>query len=1185
MIASQKFTKYLESVNTLTSEAHKVASLARLKHLDPEDFVEVKLAKNMAERVVGLISAIAPQIANSKAVDRLIELEKQYGILDWRVALKIAEEIAKEEICGFETKEKAIEVGIKTGFAYVTVGVVSSPLEGLVNIEIKNRLDGKGKYFCLNYSGPIRNAGGTAASVSVIIADYVRKKLGFLEYDPTPDEIKRCYIELQDYQNRVTNLQYNPSEDEVNYMVSHLPVEISGDPSENIDVSNYKDLPRVPTNKIRSGYCLIHSSCIPLKAPKLWKQLSKWGKDFEMEHWNFLDEFLHIQKKAKALSASGKTELSLKPKEKITPDYTFIKDMVAGRPVLGHPLQKGAFRLRYGRSRTSGLAAKAIHPATMAVLDDFIAIGTTLKIERPGKGAGITPCNIIEGPIVKLDDGSVLLLNSFANALEIRPKITEILFLGDLLVNHGDFITYAHSLVPAGYCEEWYVLELEKSIVNTFGNLDVVKLSELVDIKENVLESLLKNPFETKLTAKEAIILSQKLNLPLHPFYTFHWADIPKSSIIELLYYLKTGKQDISTQKLVLPISEAKRILELLGIPHSVVFKEHVVIEADYAIALLSQLGLKNLLDLDDIIGKVLTLPEYEKIEHGLDVVKQISLTKLRDKSGTYIGARMSRPEKAKMRKLTGSPQGLFPIGEEGGRLRCLQSALEAKKVTGDFQIFHCNLCNKNTIYRICETCGTQTKQLYYCKVCGIIEQKVCPKHEKTQTYQNREIDINYYFKDALSKLKMNLYPDLIKFVRGTSNEEHFSENIMKGILRAKYDIFVNRDGTIRYDASDMGFTHFKPKEVGTPVSKLKELGYSHDIYGKELVSNDQILELFCQDILLPCCPDSPEEPADEVFFRVSKFIDDLLTHMYGLDPFYNLKNKKDLVGHFVICLAPHTSAGMVGRIIGFSKTQGLFAHPLMHQATRRDCDGDEGGMILLLDAFLNFSRKFLPSSRGAVMDAPLVLTSILTPSEVDEQIFDMDIVSKYPLELYEAALDYKMPWDVPLRKIKDVLNTEAQYEGMGFTHDTSDFNEGVSCSAYKTLPTMEDKLEKQMKLAEKIRAVNASDVAYLVIDKHFLRDTKGNLRKFSMQSFRCSNCNTIYRRPPLVGKCTSCGGKLIFTISEGSVIKYLDKSISLAEKYGVPKYMKQSLFLLKERVESVFGKEKEKQEGLSKWF
>ena len=48
----------------------------------------------------------------------------------------------------------------------------------------------------------------------------------------------------------------------------------------------------------------------------------------------------------------------------------------------------------------------------------------------------------------------------------------------------------------------------------------------------------------------------------------------------------------------------------------------------------------------------------------------------------------------------------------------------------------------------------------------------------------------------------MRTYPDLIKGVRGTSNKSHIPEHLAKGILRAKHNVHVNKDGTIRYDAS-----------------------------------------------------------------------------------------------------------------------------------------------------------------------------------------------------------------------------------------------------------------------------------------------------------------------------------------------------------------------------------------------
>ncbi|MBW2977972.1 DNA polymerase II large subunit [Candidatus Woesearchaeota archaeon] len=1172
--------QYFEKIEKQVEQANQVAKKARQKGYDPETEPGIPIARNMAERVIGLISAVAPQVKNTKIPQRIQELEKKYGVLDWRISLIIAEEIANEKFCKFKDKKQAIEIGIRVGFAYHTLGTVASPLEGLTEIKIEKRNDGK-DYFSLQYSGPIRSAGGTGASVSVLIADYVRRKMGFDVYDPTEEEINRITTELYDYHERVTNLQYLPSKEEIRFLVKHLPVQIAGDPSEKIEVSQYKDLKRIPTNYIRNGPCLVIGECLAQKAPKLWKQLSKWGKDFNLEHWSFLEEFLKIQKKKKAAGEEKEEE-----KPKITPDYTYIKDLVAGRPILTHPLRTGGFRLRYGRARTSGYSAGAIHPATMFILNKYIAIGTQLKVERPGKATVVSSCDSIEGPIIKLIDGSVIKIDTIQKAKEHVENIQEILFLGDILFNYGDFLNRAHPLVPPGYCQEWWIQEFEKATVNLFGNLDIDKLSEFTEIPSADINTLLKNPLKSKITAEAAILFSKKLKIPLHPDYTYHWKTISYEQFQKLISCLDKAnikRQDSKLLKIIMPLEEeSKRILEQIGIPHIVVANEYAVIEKQDA-----QILAENLSINDNNLEKIKSMLPSFKDKNPLEIINQTSAIKLKDKSGIFIGARMGRPEKAKQRKLTGSPHVLFPVGTEGGRLRSFQEALEVGKINADFAVYYCEHCKKETILAICPACDKKTKRKYRCGVCGLIDKKECPKHGKADLYTNKDINIKEYFSQFLKKLKTRTYPDLIKGVRGTSNKEHIPEHLIKGILRAKHSIYVNKDGTTRFDMTQMPLTHFKPKEIDTSIEKLKQLGYTKDIRNKSLENPDQVLELKPQDIILPVCAESPDEGADKVMFRVAQFIDDLLVNLYGLEPFYNLKTPKDLIGHLALALAPHTSAAITTRIIGFSQTQGFLAHPMIHAATRRDCDGDEASIFLLLDGLINFSKKYLPAHRGSTQDAPFVMTTSVKPSEVDDMIFDLDTPWKYPLEFYQACLEYKKPWEVDLPTYQSRVNTEKQYSGLGFTHDTANFNNGVRCSLYKTLPSMEEKLKGQMDLAEKIRAVDTSDVARLVIERHFLRDIKGNLRKFSMQEFRCVKCNAKYRRPPLVGKCIApgCTGRIIFTISEGSVIKYLEPSMSIANKYDVPPYLKQSLELIQRRIEAVFGKDKEKQEGLGKWF
>lgn len=1156
--------------------AYDIANKARAKGYDPEETVNIPLAKDMAERVEGLVSVAVPQITNCGITKRIKELEAVYGKLDWRVALAISLETTQQKFCKFETEKEAIETGIRIGLAYLTLGIVASPLEGFVGIKFRKRMDGK-EYFSLMYSGPIRSAGGTAGAVSVIIADHIRKSMGYDVYDPTEKEIRRAATELYDYHERVTNLQYLPSEKEIRFLVSNLPVQIDGDASEEIEVSNYKDLERIETNRIRGGHCLVIGECIAQKAVKVWSQIKKWDREFNLEHWGFLQEFVHLQKELKEKCVQ----------KEIGPRYTYIQDLVAGRPVLSHPLTFGGLRLRYGRCRTSGYSASAINPATMVVLNKYIAIGTQLKVERPGKATAISVCDSIEGPIVKLKDKSVVRVDSEQKAKQVFNSIDEILFLGDILINYGDFFNRAHTLAPAGYCEEWWSLEVEKAMVNLFGSLDYYKLSQLTSLEQECLERLIKNYLFEKPDARIAATLSKTLGVPLHPYYTYHWRGISKEDFLEMLKWFAQAKIEFegnNADKIILPKNEyGKRLLELIGVPHIFINNEYTVIEKEDA----------------EILRVVLKIDEkdfYEKFKNSksediIEIINSNSSVNLRDKSGIFIGARMGRPEKAKVRKLDGDPHTLFPIGKEGGKLRSFQSAMQTGYIEAEFPIYLCGKCNKETILGVCERCNTKTKKAGYCNVCGLVEGGKC-RHGELAKYKAQRLDINYYFKNMLEKINMKQYPDLIKGVRGTSSKNHVPENFVKGILRAKYDVPVNKDGTTRYDMTQLPITHFSPKEIGTSFEELKQMGYDKDINGAELASQEQILELYPQDVILPKCEDAPEAGADKILYNVGIFIDELLVSLYNLKKFYNFNSEKDLIGQLVVALAPHTSAGIVGRIIGFSKTQAFYAHPLLHAATRRDCDGDEASVTLLMDALLNFSRQFLPDSRGSTQDAPLVLTSTLNPTEVDDMVFDMDVVQRYPLEFYEATQNYELPWSIKIDRFanlsnnfQNLLNSENCYNGIGYTHPVSSINNGIKCSSYKTIPSMEDKLKGQMELADKIRAVDAEDVARLVIEKHLLRDIKGNLRKFSTQQFRCSKCTEKYRRPPLTGKCLACGGRLIFTVSEGAIIKYLEPAISLSNKYNLPPYLKQVLELTKNRVEGVFGKEKDKQEGLGRWF
>jgi DNA polymerase II large subunit len=419
--------------------------------------------------------------------------------------------------------------------------------------------------------------------------------------------------------------------------------------------------------------------------------------------------------------------------------------------------------------------------------------------------------------------------------------------------------------------------------------------------------------------------------------------------------------------------------------------------------------------------------------------------------------------------------------------------------------------------------------------------------------------------------------PDRVKAVKGLTNETKTPEILEKGILRARHDLSIFKDGTIRFDATNAPLTHFKPSEIGISIEKLKQIGYTTDCTGTPLTDLEQICELKIQDVVIP-------RNCGAYFVKVAAFLDELLGKVYEAPPFYTVKELEDLVGHLIIGLAPHTSVGILGRIVGFTPLNVCYAHPVWHSAKRRDCDGDEDALMLALDTLLNFSRVYLPAQIGGIMDAPLFVMPVVNPSEVQRQAHDVDVASSYPLEFYEKTLE-KVSSRSAANLIDLVgrrLNSEAQYQGFHYTIPVSNVNLGNHESMYKKLGKMLDKLDSQLELAEKIEAVDAKVVARKVLSTHFMRDIAGNLRAFSTQGFRCKSCNRRFRRLPLKGKCPECGGALSLTVYRGGIEKYLEAAQHLIKKYGLAQYYAQRLVLVKDEIDSLFEGKKPRQISLT---
>ncbi|MDD1673064.1 MAG: DNA polymerase II large subunit, partial [Methanomicrobiales archaeon] len=962
-----------------------------------------------------------------------------------------------------------------------------------------------------------------------------------------------------------------------------------------------------------------------------------------------------------------------------------------------------------GRSRNTGLAAAGLNPATMYILGKFLAVGTQMKIERPGKAAGIAPVDTIEGPTVRLKNGDVLRIDTEDEAIRYAEDIEAILDVGEILISFGEFLENNHLLVPAGYCEEWWLRE--------GGPRDPADELEAIEFALD--------------------------GAYLHPSCTFLWEDLTRDQIIALAEFIRERGSFIQGE-LILPLDLAiKSLLEELLVPHRV-REGNLCIPPGYT--LLACLGLTT-------VGE--RRSSWENLPESSDpllIISHLSGFRLRPRGGTRIGGRMGRPGKSKPREMSPPPHCLFPLGNAGGSRRSFQEAqthtVAANTANGLIEIEiserRCRECATITYHNTC-TCGGQTAPVFRCPRCKQeISGDHCPRcHAPAICSQKITLNIKAEYAVALDRLEIrDSSISLVKGVKLLMSRERCAEPIEKGILRSKNGLFVFKDGTIRYDMIDLPLTHFRPQEIDTPVETLHALGYRNDILGIPLTKPEQVLELRPQDILI-------SEKCAEYLVKVAAFIDEMLERFYGLPPFYEVKKKEDLIGHLLVGLAPHTSAGVLARLIGFTRANVGYAHPFFHAAKRRNCfqgdtrievhdgiswrkqtikqfvlenfninapgldrvgtyysnplktfyirsidtagairmrritsvsvhkspeawirfetdhgksiivtpehamliwdlnylkkivamevkkgdsipvfsgptplteriasrdilpatelivycltvehdhtmeansiftgqcDGDEDCVMLLMDCLINFSRSYLPETRGGTMDAPLVITSRIDPLEIDKESHNLDVGSTYPIELYLKALTFTHPKEIEkaIDRVEHRLGTAAQLEGFLYTHDTSDISAGPLESTYQEMETMAEKLEEMLRIAKMIRAVDADDVAERVLNTHFIPDLMGNLRAFSNQSVRCSKCSQKYRRIPLAGKCIKCGGNIIPTVHEASVKKYLEISRQICSDFRVTEYTQQRIEAIDLAIRSTFGKEDEQQLGLA---
>lgn len=1123
------YVTYYNNIVNVIQKSFNLAIQAREKSFDVVNIVESKIAYDLADRVA--------KMHELDIGDRLRLLLSHLG--KEKAALKIAEEIALGEY-GTQDIKIRLDTAVRVSLAIVTEGVTVAPLQGISEVSIKNNIDSS-KYLSISFAGPIRSAGGTEAALTMIIADHIRKVIGLDRYKANSydDETGRFVEELRIYEREVGNFQFRIADDDIIKCISSLPVELDGTDTDPVEVVGHRNMHRISTNRVRGGALRVMNDGLIGRNRKL----SKIVQMLNLDGWTWLNEL------------NGAIESD----DEEAASHHRMREVITGRPVLSMIKRYGGFRLRYGRSCNTGFATVGIHSSIPILLKNAIVVGTQIKIDIPGKASTIALVDSIEPPIVKLNDDSVVRITNIEQAQSISNDVKKILHLGDILISYGDFLENNSQLLPASYVEEIWTSELKTKLSNT----DTPSILKSVS-RERLME-LINNPLYNHPTPSEAFEISIHLNIPLHPRYVLYWDVISLQEFVSFISTLSiiNSDQDYTTKLDTLPNTDhIKNILEKLGVIHTLDYdKANIILTDPDQIYVINTITTK-LYQNEHLLIHVKQYERQKKdsrpdADDNIQLISHILGVTIKRKYLSSIAVRVGRPEKAAERKMKPPVHCLFPIGTKGGAMRDIMKA--ANQGTTYIEIANriCSNCQSPSVGICCYKCKKPTELQKLCTVCKRQTENDNNNNRRCRfcnnpftTYSVTNFPLKYIITKATKDLDVIPIQPL-KGVKSLMGKNRSAEPLEKGILRQKNSIFTFKDGTIRFDATNEPLTHFKPKWILTDFNTLRNLGYSKDHLGIELTSSEQLIELMMQDVIIPI-------QAAEHLLRVSKFIDDELQKFYGLPTFYNATSISDLTGHLIVGLAPHTSVGIVGRIIGFTNSQVCLASPIWHSAKRRDCDGDADSLMLMLDIFLNFSREYLPDKIGGLMDAPLLIQPFVLPHEVQRQAHNVDISQNYPIEFYRNSWNSTQATEsiAYIDLIKKRIGQNNEFFDYNFTHTTDTITLDVSRSSYSSLNTMEDKLNMQMSTAKIIEAVDPDDVASMVLTTHILPDIMGNMRAYSSQSFRCNECGIKYRRMPIIGKCIECNNSLLQTVTRGSVEKYIDIALNICHEYRIDEYL-----------------------------
>jgi len=781
---------------------------------------------------------------------------------------------------------------------------------------------------------------------------------------------------------------------------------------------------------------------------------------------------------------------------------------------------KGGFELRIGEAPNTFRNFVGVHPTVFEIFSDFMYEGCDAIITIGNRQLGI--CKLVSvssltPPLVKLTSGNTKKLNSVLLTRQVKQNIQKILSLGEILIPASIVPMYIMKNLTESYNDQlWLIKVLQEIHLNQTS-----ENKKLISLPVKLIGKDLLFGFDIK----DVVNISEQLRIPLHNSMNLDWSTISPNELNTLYEQVMSP---LFKNEHIIP-SDFWTILDKLGVEYD--FTNKGVAISEKQAYLLSKI-LKKRPEMNENKSIYTLLSESS----GIEIAPKI-----------YVG--LSIPLSLKNKKAENEYHGILPAIQtdvSGKNYDILSLCKFNRKINSS--IYFCEACSKFVPYRVCPLCNNEAVQVFYCEQCRKVN-----KYERCSTCDSVTKDIglvDYDWGELLLQATSNTHTQPYAPLIGLSSETTFTsvERLEKAILRQKHNIKVSIDGVTKFYISNLPLKFFRPNQISVDKDVLLGLGYQQDIFGNVLTSNEQILSLKQQDVIISY------KLADRLR-RVADFIDDMLTSLYHQEPFFQIKTIEDLVGHLIVGIPKDNECGIIGRIVGFTHADTCFSNIGWHTSSRGINRKNEYAIMLLLDVLINFSKQFINGKTPYMNPLFLQLRTNLDLTKENNSLSNLSF--KDIIEVVNNSTKIEKSIDSEL----NILCSETY----GITNLWQETPDNIQTLRSKNEKNLINLAQTQLLLINK--SINlAQNTIIHTIENYLLPLLKKQIREFGT-TYRCQYCNKKYRRPPIKGSCILCNKQVNSFISLETVESTYNFIIDLIESAGIDYKLDDELTVIRENI------------------